>query len=67
MEVAEANETRFVCNECSAVVSKEDSTRLVLEMESCDVPCPHCGQLNHIAGFSEVSAFRCQFAEKGGW
>lgn len=49
--------TRFVCNECGAVVSKKDVARIVIEMESTDVSCPHCGKVNHIDGFSEVSAF----------
>jgi hypothetical protein len=32
-EVA-ADTTYFVCNECGAVVSKEEATRIVIEMES---------------------------------
>jgi phage FluMu protein Com len=34
-------------------------------MESCEATCPKCGQVNHITGFSEVTAFRCQFCGEG--
>jgi hypothetical protein len=63
--VMEADGLRFICNECGAVVSKEEVARLVLEMESCDATCPHCGRVNHIEGFSEVSAFRCRYCGEG--
>ena len=43
--VLEEDGPRFVCNECGAVVSKEDVARLVLEMESTKA-CPHCGKVN---------------------
>jgi hypothetical protein len=38
-EVA-ADTTYFVCNECGAIVSKEEAARIVTEMESTDVTCP---------------------------
>ena len=55
----------FICNECGATVSKEDVARLVLEMESTDETCPHCGKLNHIEGFSQVLAFVCRHCAQG--
>lgn len=64
-EVVDESGSHFVCNECSAVVSKEDVARLVLEMESTVATCPHCGRVNHIERFSEVFAFRCRFCGQG--
>jgi len=60
-DVIENDGPRFVCNECWALISKEDVTRIVVEMESTEASCPHCGRVNHIEGFSEVFAFRCRF------
>jgi hypothetical protein len=65
IEVMEADGPRFVCNECGAVLTKEQIAPLILAMESCDATCPHCGRVNHIEGFSEVSAFSCQFCREG--
>ena len=65
MEVAEESGSKWVCNECGAVVSKEEVARIVLEMESTEATCPHCGRVNHLSGFFEVSAFRCQFCGEG--
>jgi DNA-directed RNA polymerase subunit RPC12/RpoP len=42
--------TFFQCNECSAIVSKEEVARIVLQMESSKATCPHCGRLNEISG-----------------
>jgi hypothetical protein len=64
IETIDNDGTRFVCNECGAVVSKEDVARLVLQMESCATRCQHCGKMNHIDGFSEVFAFTCWFCGK---
>jgi DNA-directed RNA polymerase subunit RPC12/RpoP len=63
-EVA-ADTTSFVCNECGAVVSKEEAARIVTEMESTDVTCPHCGRINQIDGFSKVFAFVCRYCKAG--
>ena len=41
-------------------VPVEEVQRVVLQMESCEATCPHCGKLNHIDGFSEVYAFVCR-------
>ena len=57
--------TFFKCNECAAIVSKEEVARIVLQMESCEATCPHCGRVNHIEGFVEVFAFRCRFCGEG--
>ena len=64
-EVIEEDGPKFVCNECGAVVSTEDVGRLVLEMESTQATCPHCGRVNHIEGFAEVFAFNCRFCGQG--
>lgn len=55
----------FVCNECGAIVPPEDVHRAVIEMESTDATCPHCGRVNEISGFSEVSAFICRYCGEG--
>jgi hypothetical protein len=60
-----AETTFFQCNECGAIVSKEDAARIVLQMESCEATWPHCGSVNEISGFSEVFAFRCRFCGEG--
>jgi hypothetical protein len=65
MEFVDEAGIHFVCNECGAVLTKEQVAPLILEMESCDATCPHCGRVNHIDGFSEVSAFRCRFCGEG--
>jgi len=57
--------TYFLCNECGAIVSKEDVARVVVEMESTDATCPHCGRVNSIDGFSEVYAFVCRYCGRG--
>ena len=64
-EEMENDGPRFVCNECAAVIPKEDVARLVLNTESTQVTCTHCGQVNDISGFSEVSAFVCRFCGQG--
>jgi hypothetical protein len=35
-EVVEGSGSKWVCNECGTVVSKEEVAGLVLEMESCE-------------------------------
>ena len=64
-EVVDEEKTYFICNECSAIVSKEEAARIVLEMESVDEVCPHCGKVNRIDGFSEVFAFICRHCGQG--
>jgi len=64
-EVMEEEGPKFICNECEAVISKEDVARLVRQIESTRVACTHCGQVNDISGFSEVSAFVCRFCGEG--
>jgi hypothetical protein len=59
-EVIDNDGPHFVCNECMAQIPKEEVARLVLQMESCDPTCPHCGKVNRIHGFSQVFAFRCR-------
>ena len=61
--VGEAAEYR--CNECGAVIAPVDVQRVVMEMESCEATCTHCGKINHIDGFSEVYAFTCRQCGKG--
>jgi len=60
-----ADVREFRCNECGAVVPVDDVQRAVMQMESCDATCPHCGKVNEISGFSEVSAFVCRYCERG--
>jgi hypothetical protein len=64
-EVMQDDGPRFICNECGVTVSKEDVARLVMEMESCEETCPHCGKLNHIDGFSQAFAFVCRRRGRG--
>jgi hypothetical protein len=64
-EVIEESGPKFVCNECGAVVSKEDVARIVMEMDSTGETCPHCGRLNRIEGFSRIYAFTCQYCGRG--
>jgi hypothetical protein len=47
---------RFVCNECDAETPKEDVGPLVLEIDSCEATCRHCGPVNQFQGFSEIRA-----------
>lgn len=56
---------KFRCNECDAVVPIEDVQRAVMQMESCDATCRHCGRVNEINGFSEVFAFVCSYCRAG--
>jgi transposase-like protein len=63
--VIKEDRTYFECNECGVIVSKEDAARIVLEMDSCDETCPHCGKGNRIEGFSEVFAFTCRYCGRG--
>jgi DNA-directed RNA polymerase subunit RPC12/RpoP len=56
---------KFTCNECEAIIPVQDVQRVVLEMESTEATCPHCGQASHIDGFSEVFAFVCRHCQKG--
>ena len=65
MQVMGEGGIHFRCNECGAVLTKEQVAPLILAMESCEVACPHCGRVNHIEGFSEISAFTCQFCGEG--
>jgi hypothetical protein len=37
----------------------------VLEMESCEQTCLHCGKPNQIDGFSQVFAFVCRHCCEG--
>ena len=65
MEVVEETGSKWVCNECGAVISEEEVARIVLQVDSCEATCPHCGKVNEISGFSEVSAFVCRFCGEG--
>ena len=56
----------FICNECRTTVPVADVQRAVMEMESADATCPHCGRLNHIDGFSRIDAFVCRYCGRGG-
>ena len=58
-------ERRFICNECGAVVPAEDVQRAVMDMESCEATCPHCGCANRIDGFSMIEAFVCRYCGRG--
>jgi hypothetical protein len=58
-------ESEFICNECGAAVPLADVQRVVMEMESTEATCPHCGRVNQISGFSEVFAFVCRYCGKG--
>jgi Zn finger protein HypA/HybF involved in hydrogenase expression len=58
-------ESEFVCNECGVVVPLPDVQRAVMEMESTEATCPHCGRVNQISGFSEIDAFVCRFCGRG--
>jgi hypothetical protein len=64
-QVVENDRAYFVCNECSAVASKDDAARLRFEQETVEETCPHCGKLNRIEGFSEVFAFCSRFCGQG--
>jgi hypothetical protein len=56
------DEMQCICNECGAVVSKEEVAPIVLPMESCEAKCPHCLRVSQIVGFSERFAlFRCRY------
>ena len=48
-----------------AVILPEEVQRVVMKMESVEIPCPHCGHINKITGFSEVSAFICPYCRRG--
>ena len=65
MEIMGADGLHFECNECGAVLTKEQVAPIILAMESCEATCPHCGKVNRIDGFSEVFAFRCRFCGEG--
>ena len=54
-------QTEFVCNECGAVLSKEEVAPAVLRMEAIELVCPHCGQMNRLSWFSEIYAFTCRY------
>jgi hypothetical protein len=58
-------QSQFVCNECGAVVPVADVQGAVMEMESCEATCPHCGRINHIDGFSKIEAFVCRHCGRG--
>jgi|HubBroStandDraft_1064217.scaffolds.fasta_scaffold422169_1 predicted RNA-binding Zn-ribbon protein involved in translation (DUF1610 family) len=60
-----AGTSEFVCNECGAKVPTPEAHRGVMQMESTEDTCPHCGMLNQIDGFSEVSAFICRHCGRG--
>jgi hypothetical protein len=64
-EVVEESGLKWICNECGATLTKEQIATLILEMESSEATCPHCGKMNHIEGFSDVFAFRCRFCGEG--
>jgi hypothetical protein len=49
--------TKFICNECGAIVSREDAAPILMETESCEATCPHWGCVNEITGFG-VFCFR---------
>jgi hypothetical protein len=63
--VVENEGSKFVCNECGAVLSQEQVATLVFAMESTEATCPHCRRVNEINGFSEICAFRCRHCGKG--
>jgi predicted RNA-binding Zn-ribbon protein involved in translation (DUF1610 family) len=65
VEIVEESGTKFVCNECGAVIPPEDVQRVVMTMESVEATCPHCGRVNQISGFSEVLAFTCRYCGRG--
>ena len=46
---------KFTCNECGEPVPVQDVQRVVLEMESTEATCPHCGHVNQIDGFPRCS------------
>jgi Zn finger protein HypA/HybF involved in hydrogenase expression len=52
-------ERQFRCNECDAVIPAEDVQRAVMETESTEAICPHCGEVNQISDFASVDAFIC--------
>jgi predicted RNA-binding Zn-ribbon protein involved in translation (DUF1610 family) len=58
-------QSEFLCNECGGVIPPADVHRAVMEMESTEATCPHCGWVNHIDGFSEVHAFTCRYCGEG--
>ena len=64
-QIAVAVTTEFVCNECGAKIPTRDVYRAVMQMESTEATCPHCGRLNQIDGFSEISAFICRHCGRG--
>jgi len=64
-EVMEEDGSHFICNECSAIVSKDDVARIVIGMEYCRAKCPRCGSVNEVHGFSKVSAFVCRRCGEG--
>jgi Zn finger protein HypA/HybF involved in hydrogenase expression len=56
---------QFRCNECDALIPVEDVQRAVMEIESTEAICPHCGEVNHISGFASVDAFICAHCSRG--
>ncbi len=65
VEIVEEHATKFVCNECDAVIPAEDVQEAVITMESVEATCPHCNHVNEISGFSEVFAFKCRHCGRG--
>lgn len=59
-------ESQFVCNECGLTLPTADVQRAVMEMESTEATCPHCGRVNRIDGFSEVDVFVCRYCGERG-
>jgi DNA-directed RNA polymerase subunit RPC12/RpoP len=57
--------TEFVCNECGAKIPTFEVHRVVMQMESTEATCPHCGSLNQIDGLSEIYAFVCRHCGRG--
>jgi hypothetical protein len=45
-QVVDSEGIHFECNECSAVVSKEDAAHVAFQLDSSEVRCPRCGQVN---------------------
>jgi hypothetical protein len=43
----------------------EGVQRVVMQMESTEEICPHCGRANQIDGFSRVYAFVCRHSGTG--
>jgi hypothetical protein len=52
-------EREFRCNECDLVIPTEEVQRVVMEIDTTEAICPHCGEVNRMSGFVSVDAFIC--------